>query len=246
MRNTVILAASFAFSLGFSAAQASTFAEYEDTGSGPNLSWTQSPDGLSGTLSTTGDGASADVEFSFLNSSLSSLSNLPALFTFAATAPANDPAVAASGNLTESNLSGTFNFTYEGATPLTVGTHTYTTGANLLSGTFSGASLTGPQSGSTGSVQDSILSGGTVTYNSAFTGFSATGDKAFSLELTSVSPSYDATAGQSVNGFTAVSTGSFSADLVPEPASWALMILGCGLAGGTLRAANRRRSLLAD
>jgi len=223
-------------------AQAVTFADYSATSSAANMSWTLSSNLTSGTLATTGFGASAKTFFSFLTPGLSTLANLPATFTLSATTPSNDPAVTAFGQIAEQNLSGTFSFIYSGLTPLTVGSHTFTTGANLLSGTFTGAEIVGPNNGSTGSVQDAILSGGTVSFTSAFEKFSVSGDKALSLELTSVLPFLGANEDDALNSFTSVSTGSFASDIasgggggIPEPATWAVILLGFGSIGATIR-----------
>jgi hypothetical protein len=223
-------------------AQAVTFAEYGATSSAANLNWTLSSNLTSGTLATTGFGASAKTSFDFLTTGLSALGNLPATFTLNATTASNDPAVTGLGQIAEQNLSGTFSFIYSGLTPLIVGSHTFTTGANLLSGTFTGAEIVGPNNGSTGSIQDAILSGGTVTFTSAFEKFSATGDKGLSLELTSVLPFLGAAEDDALNSFTAVSTGSFASDIasgggagVPEPATWAVMLIGFGGIGAAIR-----------
>ncbi len=228
-------------------ANAATFADYSAFSNDANLAWTQSGDFASGTLATTGVGGVAKTYFSFLDPSLSALSNLGANFTLTATGSASDPAQTLFGQIVEPNLSGSFSFIYSGSAPLTVGSHTYTTGANLLSGTFSGAEIIGPAGGSTGSVQDAILSGGAITYSSDFLQFSSTGDKGLSLELTSVLPSLNAFGGDSLNDFSGVSTGSFAADIsgggggggVPEPATWTMLLVGFGAIGASLR----RRSL---
>jgi hypothetical protein len=170
------------------------------------------------------------------------------LFTLSATGPASNPAVTGAGQVAEQNLSGAFSFTYTGSTPLTVGSHTYATGANLLSGTFSGATLVGPANGSTSSFQDAIFSGGTVTYASDIASFASTGDKGLSLSLTSVLPFFGANPGDSLNSFTAVSTGSFASDLAstgggsgtPEPVTWALMLVGFGGIGTAIRRQRRK------
>jgi hypothetical protein len=254
MKRTSLVAAATgaAALLGAASAHAVTFADYGAVDQNANLEWTQSGT-TSGSLGTTGVGASADTIFSFLTPALSSLKNLPAMFTLSATAPSSDAAVSDSfGQLAEQNLSGAFSFIYEGAAPLTVGSHTYMTGANLLSGTFSGAELVGPANGSTTSFQDAIFSGGTVTFTSDIAQFADTGDKGLSLSLTSVLPAYFASAGQSLNSFTAVSTGSFSSDLasngggggIPEPATWALMLVGFGGAGAAVRSQKRRTAMV--
>ena len=242
---TIALVVSAALGAAASA-HATTFADYSAASSDANVAWTQSADLASGSLATTGMAGSADTVFSFLSGPLSALTDLQALLTLSASAPASDPAVFAGGQLIEPNLSGSFSFIYEGAAPLHVGTHTYLTGANLLSGTFSGAEIIGPANGSTGSVQDAVMSGGTVNFTSDFTSFSPIGDKGVSVEMTSVLPSLSALAGSSLSSFSAVSTGSFAATLVggggggvPEPATWAMMFLGFGGVGVLARRARR-------
>jgi hypothetical protein len=242
-----ILALSLAASLSVAAAHAVTFAEYGAVDSNANLEWTLSNSAAGGTLSTTGAGASANTVFTFLTPALSSLADLPARFTLSATAASDT--VMAGGQVIEPDFSGTFSFTYTGATPLTVGGHSYTTGANLLSGTFSGAALVGPASGSTAGFQDSSLSGGSVTYTSAIAPISATGDKGLSLELTSVLPLFGAGSGNALGSFTGVSTGSFASDIasngggggIPEPATWAVMLAGFGGIGAAIRSRRRAR-----
>ena len=231
-------------------AQAMTFADYSAASSSiPNLGWTQSLSLTSGTLSTIGTGA--DTYFSFLAPPFAALVNLPAVFTLSASGPASNPVnpiLLAGGVAAEQNLTGAFNFTYTGSTPLVVGANTYTTGATLLHGTFSGAQILGVNFGSTTSFQDAILSGGSVTFTSDIVGFSAVGDKGLSLELTSVLPFYGALPGQSLLTFTGVSTGSFASDLssggggggVPEPGVWAMMMVGLAGIGAAVRRRKRQ------
>jgi hypothetical protein len=216
-------------------AGAVTFADYSANIT-PNINWTQSGDFLSGSLSGSGS-----TYFSFLTSPLAALVNLPATFTLSATGAG--PAQSGLGQLAEQKLSGFIDFSYAGATTLVVGSHTYATGAKLLHVKFSGAELIGPAGGSTASVQDAALSGGSVSFTSDFTGFSSTGDKALSLEMTSILPSFLALPSSSLNSFSGVSTGSFAADLssgggvggTPEPSAWAMMVLGAGAVGAALR-----------
>jgi hypothetical protein len=253
LRNTIVASIfGVASALAISAsAQAMTFADYSATSSNPNISWTQSTSLTSGVLSTTGVGASANTNFSFLTPALSALADLPALFTLSASATANDPAQTGLGQIAEQNLSGSFSFIYTGATPLVVGTHTYATGADLLTGTFTGAELIGPNFGSTGSVQDAIFSGGTVSFTSDIVKFSTVGDKALSVELTSVLPFLTAAnPSNALSTFTAVSTGSFASELaagggggVPEPVTWASMLLGFGGIGLAARRARRKSAV---
>lgn len=231
--------------------QATTFAEYGAADSFNNLQWTQSAAATGGTLSATSATTdTAPVFFSFLTPTLLSLAHLQATFSFTGTAPDGSPASSFAGILAQPNLAGGFSFIYAGAPDLVVDGHTYHTGANLLSGTFGGAAIVGQNGATSGSTLDATSSGGTVNFTSDFLTFMAVGDRSFSLSMTSVLDPLNASAGQSLDSFGAVSTGSFEAAIgggggqggVPEPASWALMILGFGAVGLTLR---RRRTAIA-
>jgi len=211
-----------------------------------NLEWTQSGSGTGGTLTATGAGRnSANVSFSFLDPSLVSLSSLPALFSYTGTAGSGNPANQGFGFIAQDGLSGSFSFTYTGSSDLVVGTHTYHTGANLLSGTFGGANITGMSGATAGGVNDATTSGGTLTFTSDFLTFGS-GARAYSFSMTSIADPLSAGAGQSLDSFGAVSGGSFQAEItgggnqgVPEPGVWTMIILGFGAVGFTVR---RRRS----
>jgi len=246
-----IAAGAVAGLLAAAPSEATTFADYSAADSFNNIQWTQSDAGTGGTLSaTSATSNSADVYFSFLAPSLLSLSHLQAKLTFTGTAADGNPATSFAGILAQPNLAGTFSFIYEGASDLTANGHTYHTGANLLSGTFGGAAIVGQDGATSGSTLDATSSGGTLTFTSDFLTFLATGDRSFSLSMTSILDPLHANPGQSLDSFGAVSTGSFQADIsggggqggVPEPATWALMILGFGAVGLTLR---RRRIVVA-
>ncbi len=235
-------AALVALSLGLLAAagaNATTFASYRASGVAPNMT-------LSGlTLSS-----SAPVLFKYLPPSLSAFGNLAATFSLSAT----ETGAVAFGPLALGTFDGTFNFAYAGPTR-TVGTVTVTTGESLLSGTFLGSVFSGY--GSTASLTDSVLGGGLVSYNnSSLLTFDPLGDQSVTLGLTSIKPAVHVVAGQLTN-FAGISTGQFAAAGVstsalssvhsfsvfsglspapaPEPATWALMLTGFGLAGLALR-----------
>lgn len=110
-------------------------------------------------------------------------------------------------------------------------------GANLLTLTFTSATLAG--GGGSGALFGSTP-GGTVSYTSDFIDFTNANVGDFALSFSGITP------GMSANFWTGDSTGTFAADVrgrgteVPEPATWAMMIIGFGGIGAVLR---RRRTL---
>jgi hypothetical protein len=124
---------------------------------------------------------------------------------------------------------------------------TYAAGANLLTATFTNAALQGIFG-----QQDAGLSAdsgnGSVVYSSDFLAFSAsiTRDYSFAVSafvphlsdgLINGSPAY-------IQSFTSTPTGSFASNpapvAVPEPATWAMMIVGLSAIGLSLRGKLRR------
>ncbi len=111
------------------------------------------------------------------------------------------------------------------------------TGTNVLSASFTNGTLTG------------ILDGLSPTFTasipvSAFTGVTSTffTDPMqqltnFSIGMSDANPTVSVVNGQ-LQSFTAASVGTFGsgpASVVPEPATWAMMIIGFGLVGSAMR-----------
>jgi hypothetical protein len=115
-----------------------------------------------------------------------------------------------------------------------------TDGANLLTLAFTGATLAG--SGGAGALFGSQPSG-TVTYSSDFVDFTGQTAGDFSLGFSGITPGFSTTVAWSADA-----VGTFASDSanipggggVPEPATWAMMIVGFGGVGALLR---RRRTL---
>jgi hypothetical protein len=179
---------------------------------------------------------SAPVDFQYEVPALLGLGVLRSTMSMSAT----ETGAIAFGPITLGSFDGTFAITYAGPTK-TVGSITVTTGEDLLDGTFLGAVFNGY--GSTGSLQDSVLAGGLVSFNNnALITVSPIADQGVSLSLTSINPVVSVVTGK-LTPFVAVSQGQFAADVtptVPEPASWALMLIG---GGGIAFAARRRRKV---
>ena len=112
-------------------------------------------------------------------------------------------------------------------------------GANLLTLTFSGATLAG--GGGSGALFGSTPAG-TVTYTSDFLDFTGQTAGDFSIALSGITPDFGA------NFWSGDSTGTFASDAggggneIPEPATWVMMIMGFGGVGALMR---RRRQALA-
>lgn len=226
------------------------FASYLPTAPGSNMRYQKvgEASGLFYTVATstsTSVGAT-QVRFSFIGA-LASLGILDAAFTFTGTATDN-PALSAGGLLIQTLDSGSFSFNYTGAAPLVVGSNIYTTGANLLSGSFLNGQIFGTAAGSSGSVTASTPPISSVTYSSDFRTFDQTLDKDFALALTAITPVLSRLDGDSsIATFRTISTGAFSTDVtaVPEPQIWGLLVAGFGLTGLRLRRRATRKSLAA-
>jgi hypothetical protein len=117
----------------------------------------------------------------------------------------------------------------------------------------------GQNEATSGGISASTASGATISYSSDFIDFSNSlnRDAAFSLTaIQSLVGGVNKGLNQSVSGkalrsFRATATGSFSydpavsANAVPEPATWAMLLGGFGLIGATARRSRRVQAVLA-
>jgi hypothetical protein len=185
-----------------------------------------------------------DVDFSFINEGSlldNAVKNVTASFSLSGAS--TGPTILAGGYLIEP-VSGTF--TLKTTAPITVGTVTYGTGSILLMGSYTKGDIVGKagtQGGSLGG-DNALSTGDTLTYSSDFVTFQPNAQLGLGFTLSSVTPAFAQThvGSNSLKAFHTDATASFSADPVPhvnagvpEPASWALMIAGFGLAGASLR-----------
>lgn len=112
---------------------------------------------------------------------------------------------------------------YNGSFSITNGT------TNYLSGTFTGATF--------GTGGAATLSGSQPTFNVTFTSNYFLGvnpDRAVSFSFANVAPNLGI-CGTTICGFTSSVSGTFSGNPVPEPATWAMMMLGFGAMGAMIR-----------
>lgn len=255
------LVAAFAVAAPASATE-TTFASFSPVGSNPNVHLTNAGN-ASGRLN---DGSfvsgvptalPVQVKFSFLLPGISDfVTDVAATYTLTATVAKNTPAISAAGFLIQPGVGGSMSFisntailvTGPGFTP-----HNYAAGSNLLTVVFNGAALSGQASGHNLSFTDGTLGGGTVTFTSDFLDFSNTVNRDFALSLTSLSPVVSAATGanKSLKSFTGSIGGQFASDpaafvngAVPEPATWAMMLLGLLGIGAGLRGRRHGGSLV--
>ena len=236
--NKILIAAAFGLAASIAAvapAQATTtFADFHAKNSSANIQ-------LVGLSLTSG----APIVFNFKTPLLALLGDLQAKLSLSA----GETGAISFGPLALATFTGSFSFTYTGPS-ITAGGTTVNPGDNLLSGTFGDAVFTG--SGSAASVIDSNASSSPtafVSFSSDFLTFDPIGDENFGLALSSVSPPVSVVAG-ALTPFTGVVVGTFGADILtgggggtPEPATWALMLVGFGAIGAATR--HRARTAVA-
>jgi hypothetical protein len=188
---------------------------------------------------------SANVGFSYNNTSIDSfVTSQPSTFTLNATT--TNGAEVAGPFFILRGFSGSFSFTNNA--PIQIGGTFYAAGSNLLSATFTNANIFGLDGGTTTSFTSTNF--GTVDFTSDFVDFGDTTTRQFAFSLPSVSPALDINGQGNLESFAGGTTGSFSSDpaptptfavaAVPEPATWAMMIAGFGMAGLGLRRATKR------
>ena len=196
-----------------------------------------------GTSTTPG---SRNFRFSFLQASIAPfVTNVTANFTMFASV-VNSPARSRPRRTSRRTLPREA-FSFLSTTPILVGSHLYSAGSNLLSGVFTLSTINGKLGGSSGSESSSTLGGSSITYTSDFLNFTPTVNRDFAIGLTSIRLPFARAPGRALRTFSANSTGSFSSDPapllnVPEPATWAMLVMGFGLVGV---AARRRKGVIA-
>jgi len=228
-------------------ASAATFASFTMANTKDNLKWVKTTSTSGDVNSTLQSGATgvANVRFNFLDPTLG-ITNAKAKFTMTATST-----MAAIGGgglvgdpLDQPGITGSFTFTYNGPNYVDSHGHAHATGDVLLNGVFTLADITSNVGSSSASVLDSTATvGHSITYSSQFMSFAASVQRDFAFNITSAHPLIDALPGEALNSFFGSSGGSFSTvGGVPEPATWAVMMLGFGMLGLVAR---RRRALVA-
>ena len=183
------------------------------------------------------------VKFSFINEGVlldTAISGVNAVFTYNGTVH-HTGALSFGGFLVQPGVSGTFSF--KTTAPVIISGHNFAAGSNLLSATFfSGGTIAGPSGTTSGTFDaNNQAAESTLAYTSDFVTFAPGASLDASYSLTSITAALNrVTSTAALRTFKADAGGSFSADPaptanVPEPASWALMIIGMGLMGAMAR-----------
>jgi hypothetical protein len=259
LASAAVLAASIAAAAAPAQAAEVLFASFNTgTSNAQDIDWVRS--GQSGSLFTTSTstattlGATA-VKFSFLGDpGLADFDGLKANFTLSASVT-SVPAEFDGSTYTQTALDGgTFSFVYSGTSQTIDGFNLVQNSTVLFSGSFNNAWLQG--AGGVGGLAVSLSNGGNATFASGIYDFShaVAGSDEFTIHLGNVSPVFGSSnpstgctsslcahvGDTDLNSFRAHIGGDFQ-DFqlaVPEPTTWALMIIGFGGAGVMLR---RRR-----
>jgi hypothetical protein len=225
---------------------ATVFASTETLAAGSNFTWMNSGPGNSGSGGTLHGFGRTFFSLENLTPALDALQFVPVTFSLTATA-VNEPATFAGPPTdlwSQPGINGNFSYTYTGSTGLVDGillTHNEV----LLSGVFTGAIMSG--NNGSGSLNLSHGNGGVLTYASGIAGvLPPPGSEAeFAYNLLNVTPPFSSGGGlDALASFKGKGDGEFDfANSVPEPATWALMIIGFGGCGVMLR--DRRRAAMA-
>ncbi len=198
--------------------------------SGPNLTYTDN--GSSGWTLTTATPKNVLVSLEDFDGNF--VSGVAAQLSFTGTGTGF--AMNTAGNLwTQMFTGGSVSFTAVNA--VTIGSRSIAAGGNILTLNFSGGDLSAAVPGTSGNALVSIPGDGFSNVSSGFIDFPPVTLTDFSISLGNVSPGFSIGSGglgtQSnarFTNFTARGSGDFTA-AVPEPQTWAMLVLGFGLVG---------------
>lgn len=216
------------------AAAITTFASFTPSDSSPNVNY--SGNTLQTAVGGIGGLSSVNVLFTILVGDTPALQGVSASYTLNAFVPSGT--LPASGAFNLDNATGAFSILSNNA--INVGGMVYAAGSNLLSGSFIGGFLDGTVDGTSGVIRGSTDGGVTITYTSDFLDFSNVDIFDFSLPMTAVTLPFGP-AGGNIREFTASMGGQFSSEpaptmgAVPEPTTWAMLVIGFGLVGVSAR-----------
>jgi len=231
-RLTTTLAATAAVAISLALAGGANAAEIVNIGNANNnetlnaFVWTAGGAPGTGTLTVSDE----LVWLNFRNDIYADGAGQDAYLTFSGVAGGDPLQEELDGTFRQTGISGTFEFrTAAGGG-----------GSLLLGGVFTGSWLTGKDDA--GGLM-TVLNGGTLDLTSGVTDISWIFDDSASFSFSGVTPAFgDLNDDGALDSFNATGFSATFSGAVPEPTTWALMILGFGGAGAMLR---RRRLAIA-
>lgn len=142
-------------------------------------------------------------------------------------------AASVSGNsVTQLLNSGSLSLT--AVTSISVGTKTIAANGNILSLSFTDGQLFGLLAGSDPTISVSLPASGFTAFSSDFLASPPIFLSDFSVNMSGSDPSL-ALSGDRLANFTAASVGTFNVAVVPEPGTWAMLIVGFAIVGAACR-----------
>lgn len=248
MKNWILGAAAAAsvFAAVPAAAVSTIFAQIVPTGSDRNFLWART-NGNGGNFYTT---STANGTAPGATSVLFSLVGSPVPLSLAANlllsgTTVNDPLGTSTGVFSQQIDSFTFSLT--ASSSFCYGSNCFNAGDTLFSGSVSNADLTGTLGTRVASLNGDSTTGATINYSSPLLIFDPMTNYSFDFGLSNLDRNLAGNVQNSVGTFRGTIDGTLSSDPVPtfnvpEPGTWALMIIGMGLVGVARR---RRRSVVA-
>ena len=230
-----------------------TFAAFSPAGGGGNVRFLNANGNSNAVFSTTATNNSTTlgarrVSFNFMNTAASAIGTVNANWTLNGAVTNTNASIF--GNLIiQPNIVGSFSFISTSA--ITLGSTTYATGSNLLSGTFTNATIAGARNGTSAGFSGSTPSS-SIVYTSDFLNLAPGSSYDFGMSLDQISPTLNAlptssTPTRALRSFRAVAGGQFSSDpaplaAIPEPATWLQLLADFGIIGVVAR--RRKRKVL--
>lgn len=239
LKSAIAAAALALMPMAAQAAQSVSIVSFTANQAGPTFTYTDN--GAAGWTLTTGTPKNVLVTLEgFDNSFLSGIAS-----TMSFTGTGTSFAVNTAANLwSQAFTGGTVTFTSVGA--FTFGSTNYAAGTNILSLSFNGGEMSALVPGTSGNALVSIPGDGFSNVTSGVFGLPPAFLTDFSITLANVIPGFCigtcGIGGQSsvrFQNFTARGSGDFTAAVVPEPGTWAMLLVGFGMVGF----AARRRSV---
>jgi len=232
MRPITFAAALAAVSLAATAASAVTIVQYDQANGGSSL---QLVNGAGGAFTLSSVGGASPVKITLFDP-MNADNRLQVLGTFSFRAVGSEAAVVAGGVAFQDFNSGLFSLTTSAPVSF-LGR----TGTNILSGTFTGGTLSGQVRGLSPTFQVTIPAS-ELNSTSDFYPPERFFLSNFSLGMSDANRGLQIGTNGRVANFNASSVGTFGAldiggnpSAVPEPGTWAMMILGFGLVGVAMR-----------